>query len=235
MTVAIPQEYAATVVATEQLSPKVKLLSLATDRPIPYIPGQYASLLFGNVRRPISFASLPGQDTIQFVIDFSPGGPASIFARDSRAGDTLRLLAPYGRFVLDTQTERPLLFVATGTGIAPIRTHLEQATRLRPDWPTTLIFGTYTEEHLLFRQEFERRATHDPAFSYLPVLSDAVDAWTGERGWVTHVLPKRMTDVSQYSTYVCGNPAMVKDAVALLAKLGVPKEHIHSEQFTPQA
>jgi len=233
MNVVIPKEYPATVVAAATLTPKVVFLQLRPEKTAPFVPGQYASFLLGNNRRPLSYASLPGEALLDFVIDISPGGVCSQFAAHAKAGDAVRFLSPYGRFVMNKEDTRPLLFVATGTGIAPIRAQIKDLLAQGETRPITLLFGNYTERDIVFREEFEALAQKHSTFTFIPVLSNAEGAWSGETGWVTHVAPRRISDLPAWSAYVCGNPPMVKDMTALLLSAGTPKEHIHTEQFTP--
>lgn len=232
MKIVIPQEYGGTVVTSQFISPKVIFQQIKSDRPITFTPGQYASFLLGAHRRPLSYASLSEEELLDFAIDISPDGVCSRYARAAKPGDTVRFLAPYGRFVLEEAQNRPALFIATGTGIAPIRSQLKQLFKQNFNLPVTLVFGNYTEDHLLFRHEFEKLAQEHSNFTFVPVLSDADKPWAGETGWVTHVVPRIIPNIPEWSAYVCGNPPMVKDMVALLLQSGLSKQFIHSEQFT---
>lgn len=226
-TIILPQKYTAKVVKKEQISPKVRWVQLTTDRPIDFAPGQYASFLINNNRRLLSFASLPTDLLIDFVVDISPGGVASQYVLNLKPGDTVQMLAPYGRFIVQTNHQRPYLFIATGAGIAPIRSQLKAILGR----PATLIFGNHSEEYLLFADEWQELAEQLANFTFIPVLSEPSAAWAGERGLVTEAAPRQIPNLAEHDVYVCGSPAMIKDMLAVLAAHQVPLEHIHAEQF----
>lgn len=230
--VAIPKEYAGTVVKKEQWSPKVYFLQLSWEKQFAFTEGQYVSFLIDNHRRPLSIASLSTADTLDFVIDVAPQGVCSKFTEVAKVGDHIRYMAPYGRFVLDEADPRPRFFVATGTGIAPIRAHLQRAVIQKHSPPMTLLFGNISEEHILFHLEFTALAAANKNFTYMPVLSEPSAQWTGQKGWVTHLMPT-LPNLTGFTAYICGHPDMVKDAKALLLQHGVPKEYIRTEAYTP--
>lgn len=225
--VVLPQQYTGTVIRQEAISPKVRVLQLQPDRPIPFAAGQYASFLINNSRRPLSFASLPTDKLIDFVVDISPGGVASQCVQNLKPGDSVQMLAPYGRFIIQINHQRPYLFIATGVGIAPIRSQIKAVIGRT----VTLVFGNHNEEYLLFPEEWRKLVEEQPNFTFIPVLSEPSEAWQGERGLVTEVTPRRIANLAECDVYVCGSPAMVKDTLAILQQHGVPSEYIHTEKF----
>lgn len=229
--VVIPKKYTATLVAKEQLSPKVMLLQLEPAASVTFTEGQYASFLIGNQRRTYSFASSREDKLLDFVIDVSPGGVGSTWAKQLILGQAVAFLAPFGRFTLQPGS-RPLLFIATGAGIAPIRGHIKQGMHKHDPRPMTLVFGNQNEKYCLHFDEFETLAKQArDKFTFIPVCSDPSEAWSGERGLVTHITPTRIRGLPQYDIYICGSPAMVKDTVTMLQEHEVPLEQIHTEKF----
>jgi NAD(P)H-flavin reductase len=226
-----PTEYHTKVVTKELISPKVIFLQLDNTPPVVFTAGQYASFLIDNKRRLYSFASLPTDKKLDFLVDISPHGVGSNYVEQLHLGQGVRFLAPYGRFILDENDERPVVFVATGTGIAPIRGQLKQELLRSVDRPLTLIFGNYNEQHLFFRDELEALARKNPRLTFLPIFSDPPASWSGVTGFVTHYLTDKMTNHADYTWYICGNPDMVKDVIKILDEHQVPKEQIHFEQF----
>lgn len=231
MNVAIPKEYTGTIVNKKQWSPKVYFLQLSWEKQFTFTEGQYVSFLINDHRRPLSIASPATDELLDFVIDISPQGVCSKYIEAAQVGNTMRYMAPYGRFVLDEADPRPRLFIATGTGIAPIRGHIKQAMAKNHPQPMTLLFGNISEEHMLFHDEFTKLAAANKNFTYLPILSEPSAQWTGQKGWVTHVMPT-LPNLTGYTTYICGHPDMVKDTKVLVAKLGTPKEFVHTEAYT---
>ncbi len=232
MNVVIPKEYSGTIVKKEQWSPKVYFLQVSREKQFAFTEGQYVSFLIDNHRRPLSIASPATDELLDFVIDISPEGICSKFIETAKMGDIVRYMAPYGRFILDEADPRPRLFIATGTGIAPIRGHIKRAVAQKHFQPMTLLFGNSSEEHMLYHDELAKLAAEHKHFTYIPVLSEPSAAWRGQQGWVTHYM-ETMPDITKYTAYICGHPDMVKDAKDLVAKLGTPKEFVHTEAYTP--
>lgn len=232
MPVAIPKEYTATAVTKEQLSPKIFFVQLKADTPFPFTPGQYGSWLIREHRRPLSFASLPSEEMLDFVIDVSPNGVCSQYTKALEIGQSVRLLAPYGRFTVPEGIDRPLLFIATGSGIAPIRAQIKQVlSQTSPAHPIHLFFGNRDENYLFMADEFTQLAQQHPNFHFTPVLSEPSENWTGAKGLVTQVIPTTIKDLPTWSAFICGNPQMVLDMSAVLEQHGIPPEHIHTERF----
>lgn len=228
----LPQRYRAAAIDKKYLSPKVIFLRLQPSQPVAFVPGQYASFLINGHRRPLSFASLSEEPYLDFLVDISPQGICSKFIQKIQPGDQVEFLAPYGRFVVSTQDQRPLLCVATGTGLAPILPQIHHTLHQQPGRPITLLFGNHDEEHLFFNQELEQLQNHHPNFTYLPVLSSATAHWSGQRGLVTEILPLLTPELAEWTIHICGHPQMVRDVMRLLELHGISRQHIQTEQFT---
>lgn len=231
MAIVLPEQYSATVTAKKQLTPKMWWVASQSTVPLPYIAGQYGSLLLDGQRRPLSFATPPEATKIEFLVDVSPNGVCSNFIKDVQPGAIYELLAPYGRFTLPEAISRPMLFVATGSGIAPVRAQIQQALALGTTQNLILLFGNKNEEFAFLDEEFTALSTQHPNFKFLPILSEPTPSWTGRQGLVTEAMTQVVEDIAQWDIYVCGNPTMVKDVRAIAEQLGVPKEQVHFEQF----
>lgn len=224
----LPQEYNARLTRKQQLTPTVLHLTFEATKPLLYQPGQYASLLIATNRRPMSFAT-PAQGTHgEFLVDISPGGIASRWAQEIEPGHTLRFLSPYGQFTLNQETSRARVFIATGTGIAPIRAQL-QADTLR--LPTTLIFGTRTSTLRFFDNEFATFSRKAPNFTFLPVSKVPAPAWSGKVGHVANIALSHVANIAQAMVYICGSPTLVQETKAMLVDHGVLANQIHTERF----
>lgn len=227
--VAIPRRYETIVTANERLTPKIFWLRLQTAELLSYTPGQYASFLIDTFRRPLSFALPPAPD-LEFIVDVSPGGVASQFVVGLRPGDTVAFMSPYGRFVV-TDTGRPLVFIAAGSGIGPIRAQIIDALSRGVSSSLTLVFGNRDHAHMFFLDEFTQLARRYPQFTFIPACSDNDPTWTGERGLVTDVARRLVPTLLDSDVYVCGGPAMVSAALAMLQSMNIPAEQIHTEKF----
>ncbi len=230
--VILPKEYAVTVTAKDFLYASTVHLKVTSPTPIPFRPGQYASYLIGNARRPFSFASLPNEPTMEFIIGYSQQGLTKPFIETLAVGDSFKLLAPYGQFMLHDEDTRPILFIAGGTGIAPIHGHIRQLFQQHVPQAVTLYFASHDEERLYYKQEFDELAQTHASFSFRPVLSKPATTWPGRKGWVTTLIPQEIQNLANYTAYVCGSPSFVVDTLAMLKNNGMPKEQIHFERFT---
>lgn len=231
-TITRPQEYQGTVVTKKALSPKIIYLQLTPAKPVPFVEGHYGSWLIGSHRRPLSFASHHLDPRLDFVIDISPAGVCSQHTKQLTLNDTIRFLAPYGRFILDPDSHGPILFIAAGSGIAPIRSQIKKLVRDNYPHPFTLIFGNKDQDHLLFQDEFTALEKSQPNFHFIPVLSEPSNTWTGHKGLVTTVTPQVIPDLAEHTAYICGSPGMVADTTAMLLAHGLPPTAIHTEKFT---
>lgn len=230
--VTIPKEYQGNVINKQELYENVFFLQVDTGQSVTFKTGQYASFLIRDIRRPYSFACSAGKSIIDFIVGTREQGTTHDYIQQLQVGDRLKFLAPYGRFVFDGEDTRAILFIAGGTGIAPIRAQLQMALSAGLTQPIKLYFAHRDEARLFLSQEFSALAKKYQNFEYVPVLSKAGETWAGKRGRVTTIIPTDIENLSEYTAYVCGSPAMVTDTVAMLQKQGVPKEQIHFEQFT---
>ncbi len=225
------------VVSQELLSPELARLCVQLDAPLPYAAGQSCALSvegLDGVERSYSFAcaSRP-EGLVRFLVRRAPGGRLSNHLCDAPlVGRAVRLGAPAGSFRL-SQDDAPLLFVAGGSGLAPILALLEEAFAARDARSVTLLFGARDARELAALDALEPLAAAWPApFRIVPVLSAPDAGWSGARGLVTDPLDGVLTPGAR--VHVCGPPAMVDRVEAQLEAAGVPKEHVRCDRFTPR-
>ncbi len=200
--------------------------------------GQFVSMLATHdgreITRAYSIASAPrGDNTFDLCLNRVPDGFFSNFLCDLRAGDEVRFHGPHGYFTLKHPV-RDSLFIATGTGIAPIRGMLQWLLAdpaRHNDRQFTLVFGVRYQQDLYYDDEFRGLERDHPNFHYLPTLSRDNRGWAGARGYVQeHVerLAKARTDMD---AYICGLRDMVTANRELLKKLGWDRKSILYERF----
>jgi NAD(P)H-flavin reductase len=134
---------------------------------------------------------------------------------------------PAGTFLLREYPDRRLLFVATGTGIAPLRSMIYA--RLPSPTPVTLIWGLRNESDLYYQEELAELATEFPEFSYTVTLSQPSPEWRGARGRVQSVIESTIDRVDDLAVYVCGGHEMIQSVTALIRARGMCP--IHREQY----
>jgi CDP-4-dehydro-6-deoxyglucose reductase len=203
-----------------------------------YRPGQYMNILLPDgSTRSFSMASPPGaQGTeIDFHIRRIPGGHfTDTVLGQARPGMPLHIEAPLGSFCYHEEDYRPLLMVATGTGLAPIKAILESLLDDPDCPPVSLYWGMRTEADLYMRDVIESWKARLYEFRFVPVLSRADASWQGRRGHVQDAVAEDFDDLSEHAVYLCGSPAMVTESKALFATLGTSMAHIYADSFTFQ-
>lgn len=224
----------ATLLKSQPLSPEVRLLTLQVDGDphLEFLAGQSVRVeqeLNGKlVPLAYSIASPPGGgNCIELCV--KPGRKGSPADRlcALHVGSQLRISHPHGGFVLQ-QPEAATLFLAAGTGIAPIRSMVHWLLREPKGYPVWLIFGARDTESLFFHAEFLALVERHPNFRYIPVLSRPQEGWNGACGYVQHHLDGIAREPAR--AYLCGPPEMVKNAGRCLHELGWPENLIHFER-----
>ncbi len=224
------------------IAPSVYVLTFRTapDDAFVFAPGQYVTFYLsrsGNsITRSYSFFSSAGMvGQFDLLIKQVPGGYGSTFLCGLAPGShpTLKGLAPLGRFLLKPPGDRTVVFVATGTGLAPVIHMLDDLRAHFPQTPTWLIFGERSREDLFYFDEIGALERVWPSFHVLPILSHppADGSWHVGAGHVEDALSERFPDLSNSDVYLCGVPAMVNETQELALHLNCPKDHIFVERY----
>lgn len=200
-----------------------------------FIAGQYVSIKVdaAGTRRSYSITSRPDiTHGFELVIDVTPGGVGTTFLQTIPLGTEVEVLGPLGSFVIAPDpSEKAVVFVATGSGIAPFRSMILDLLQVKRDTrPIILYWGVRYVDSLFWENEFQDIVESYPNFSFHPVISRAADGWTLCRGRVTdclthHALPE------DAGYYLCGGKPMIESVVQLLTERGIAPEHIHHEKF----
>ncbi|MFY9180245.1 MAG: 2Fe-2S iron-sulfur cluster binding domain-containing protein [Venatoribacter sp.] len=230
------QEVQGRVIEQEQLTHDIVRLRLRMDSSLTYQAGQYAELAVASLAgefRNFSFASpsyTHGQ--LEFFIRAVPGGLFTQHVlQNSLLEQQVTVRGPYGDFYL-RQGNEPLLFIAGGSGLAPIKAILESGLEQGIQRDAVLLFGARQQRDLYLLEELQELSTKwQGQFRFLPVLSEEPESsnWQGLRGLVTeHIQPHF---IPAMHAYLCGPPAMIDAACSTLATLGVNPENIHADRF----
>jgi ferredoxin-NADP reductase len=230
--------------STEVLAPSVKsfVFSRVDGKELVFQPGQWVNLVLptqtGEIRRAYSIASPPdGTASFEVAVTEVTNGPGSGYLCGLGPGARLRAIGPQGFFTRDPGDRAPALFVATGTGVTPLRSMLQAAVRTGLPAPIWLLLGVRHADDLLYRVELEALASSQPDFRVFFTLSKAEPGWTGRRGYVqTHVAELwaglSKLEKGEPHLYVCGLEHMITAVRHLVRKeMGVPRERVHSERY----
>jgi CDP-4-dehydro-6-deoxyglucose reductase len=198
-----------------------------------FMPGQYIEVIGPDgERRSYSIANSPRTDQkLELHIKAVKCGVMSRYWFN-RAGaeDLLRLRGPLGTFFMRDIRRRDLFFLATGTGMAPVKAMLESLGALSPDQmaqSVTVIWGGR------YIQDLYLDVSGLPGtYSYIPVLTREA-LWQGESAYIQDVLLRQKSDLRNCSVYACGSDAMIYSARASLTAAGLPSQHFYSDAFVP--
>jgi len=179
-----------------------------------YRPGQYMNIVLPDgTTRSFSMASIPRDNRIDFQVRHIQGGYfTGDLLRRLQVGDRLEVELPLGSFQLHAADYRPLLMIATGTGIAPIKAILESLMDDPDCPPVSLYWGGRTAAHLFLLDDIRSWGERLYDFNFVPVLSRADVTWPGRRGYVHHAVIADFDDLSEHAIYLCGSPAMIFSA-----------------------
>jgi Na+-transporting NADH:ubiquinone oxidoreductase subunit F len=216
-------------------------IELIEPETIDFVAGQYVQLESEEykgrepVMRAYSMASPPSDKRrIQLMIRLVPNGICTTWVFEHlKEGQSVHLSGPYGEFRL-TDTEAPILFIAGGSGMAPIWSMLRDMEERGIRRQATYFFGALTQRDLFLVEELSEMARRNDWFTFVPALSKEPEEsdWKGERGLITDVLRRHMPDTSAYEGYLCGSPGMINACIAVLKEGGMPEEKIYYDKFT---
>ena len=226
-------------------APDVAILQLqlpANDR-LQYHAGQYVEfILRDGARRSYSMANAPGNlgtpPSIELHLRHLPGGlfTDQVFGT-LKVKDILRVEGPYGSFFL-RESEQPMILLASGTGLAPVKAIVEQLQARGDPRPTTLYWGCRGRVDLYLHDWALQAAAAMPSLRYIPVLSEpaAGDGWTGRTGLVHQAVMADWPDLCAHQVYACGAPVMVDAAQRdFIARCALPAEAFFADAFTSEA
>jgi CDP-4-dehydro-6-deoxyglucose reductase len=222
----------------ERLAPDVMRLILTPPRaqPLAWLAGQYLDVLLpGGRRRAYSIAYAPHLGpALELHIRHVAGGDFThrVFT-ELKSGDLLRIEGPLGTFVPREHSERPLLFVAGGTGFAPVKALIEHFLHLGTLRPMRLYWGARAPEELYLRALAESWAATTPALRFVPVVSDAERIGdSGLRtGFVHEAVLEDLPDLSAFDVYMSGPPALIDAGRRSFVDAGLPEEQLYYDSF----
>lgn len=220
-------------------------LQLPANQTIRYNAGQYLDLILRDgTRRSYSMANAPHQaGSVELHIRHMPGGAFTdalfgVAGTPLKVRDILRCEMPLGSFFLREDSPRPVVFVASGTGFAPIKAMLEHMQHRGIRRPVRLYWGARRPHDLYMHELAQRWAQEIPDFTYVPVVSDALpeDQWHGRTGWVHEAVMADLPDLSGHQVYACGAPVMVAAARRdFLGQCSLPEDEFYADAFTSAA
>jgi CDP-4-dehydro-6-deoxyglucose reductase len=235
------------VQALHPLAPGVMeiTLQLPAAQAFHFMPGQYLDFILPDGRRrSYSMACARAQDhRISLHVRHLAGGAftGQVFGEGDaplKVRDILRIEGPLGSFFLRDDARRPIVFLASGTGFAPIKAMIEHLLEQGDDRPAVLYWGGRRPADLYLLDLALSWRERLPGFRVVPVVSDALpeDCWDGRTGWVHRAVMADLPDLSGHEVYACGSPAMVEAARRDFTRhCGLPPAAFFADAFTTEA
>ena len=233
-----PRRVEAIVSGLDDLTHANKLVRISPvdGSPLLFTAGQYAQVGFDGVpARSYSMANRHGDDSLEFHIRKVPGGVTSQHVHEAlKAGDKLTLEFPLGSSYLRQHHSGPILCIAGGSGLAPIKSIVETALAHGMKQPIHVYFGARGARDLYLVEHFETLADRHNNLSFTAVLSDTQVA-PHRHGFVTDAVAEDLADFDGWKAYVAGPPPMVDAAMAMAFARGLRPEDMHADVFfTPE-
>jgi NAD(P)H-flavin reductase/hemoglobin-like flavoprotein len=229
-----PPYWHAEVLSHERRSRDIAVFTCKPLHPLDYRAGQYLSVecrYQPRLWRLYSPANAPNEDNvIEFhVRAIGAGWVSSALVRRLTTGDMIRLAAPMGSMTLDRRSARDIVFVAGGTGLAPIKAMVQELARFNRTRWVHVFFGAKDREDLYDLAALNKLAARYPWLSVVPACS-ADPTFSGEQGNISEVI-SRYGPWTDHDFFVSGSPSMVKATLRTLAEMEVPTIRIRYDAF----
>ena len=238
-------ERAGEITALRKLTHDILEFEVRIDEPVTYRAGQYCEIYVPGViiddvhqSRSYSFASAPGSgpvSVVRFHVRLVPGGVFTTWLhKEAKVGQRLEGHGPYGDFWLRF-SNAPILAIAGGSGMAPLKALLEQACVDGVSRDVKYFFGARRQEDLYCLEEMKAlEIAWKGEFEFIPVLSGEPEDsdWKGARGFVSeHILSVLGARIADYHVYMCGPPPMLDSAEKIVLAAGVLSANVHADKF----
>lgn len=223
----------------QRISPTVKSFTLALDgKSFTFLPGQWIDCFIDIGGKTevagYSMTSSPTEEGwFSIAVKLVGDNPVTDYLHGcAKVGDTLTVEGGSGDFHYTGDSTHPLALIAGGIGITPIASVIRFIDQSNPQVPTTLIYSASTPSELLFRDEFEAIAAHNPNFrTYFTVTRPHAEPWDGHIGRIDATALSAAGVDTNTLCYICGPPEMIRAILAALKEIGVPEERLQYEQW----
>jgi ferredoxin-NADP reductase len=224
---------------SERATPRTRIIDVdLSGHAFPFVAGQavFAGLAQGAVRRPYSIACSPAQSqrqqSLELLVQIDDHNAPDPHLELAQRGTLLRIQGPFGAFSLPVEANGdPLLFIAGGTGIAPLRSMMWDVLEKQADAHIGVLYSARSPEEFAYGDELRHLASEGRIRLVQTATRDVNERWDGTRGRLNRDLIGTMLDGRHTRCVVCGPAALVADATAFLRSFGVPATHILTETY----
>lgn len=210
------------------------IMELRFERPsgFSFLAGQFVRFevpaLEGEILRPYSISSAPSKPYLEFCVKILPNGKASQYFSILEEGGSAVIGRAQGVFICRPEHELNKMFIATGAGVAPVMSMIEERLENVTEENFRLLFGVREVEDIFWTDRLDELQGSYENFKYQLTLSRPSDDWAGLRGRVSEHLTHAQLDAEYY---ICGSVEMVKDVRGLLLNKGIEPKRVHLEIF----
>ena len=223
------------VASIEPATHDINILRLATPAraPLQFLAGQFGELTIADLpTRPYSMANRPGEPLLEFHIRLAAGGKVSSLIHDGLAvGDRVRFHGPLGSSYLRDNHAGPILALAGGSGLGPIKSIIDTLVSRKSSMPIHFYFGVREERDLYFATHFQEIEQRFGNFTFTPVLSQPSGTSRQRTGFIADIIERDFQSLTGYKAYLAGPPVMVETSIAVLEKHGLTLADIHADAF----
>jgi len=226
---------------------RIVRMAIRAGGPFDFSAGQYASVIFDPRAnklppRDFSMANRPGGDGLEFHIRLMPGGAVTPYVAEAlKAGERVRVVGPYGNAFYRPRHAGPILAVAGGSGLAPIKSTVEEALARGARQPIHLYFGVRAERDLYLQDHLAALAAKHPNLRVIPVLSEPDGPTERRTGFLSEAVGKDFANgaggagLDGFKAYLAGPPIMVETCTRVLKHLGLARQNLHADAFYTEA
>jgi len=194
--------------------------------------GQFIQIYIPNpekeIKRSYSLISLPEEENLRICVKIVPNGIGSQYLQTQEIGNEFTISQASGNFTLK-DTYHPIIFLATGVGIAPILPLIQTSLEKNTSPKIHLLFGVRHKKDIFYEDILTELTKNHPNFTYSITLSQGENEDAFLKGRVTERLLHYIQENTEY--YFCGNPVMIMDIRKILMANSVPTKSIHFEMF----
>ncbi len=184
-----------------------------------------------GIKRPYSIASPPSwKGYLDLTWKRVEGGYVTNHLWTLHEGDSLQIQGPLGHFTVKEPLPKAIIFISTGTGIAPFRAMMHELLKANAPCEIWNIFGNRYEDEILYKKEFEELAAKHPNFHNVFTVSRP-QTWKGETQYVQFMLKKHIASPQQKHIYICGLTSMINEVVKTAQEMGFQKDQIFYEKY----
>jgi CDP-4-dehydro-6-deoxyglucose reductase/ferredoxin-NAD(P)+ reductase (naphthalene dioxygenase ferredoxin-specific) len=227
---------------------RIVRLAIRAGGPFEFSAGQYASVIFapeasGTGRLPprdFSMANRPGGDALEFHIRLMPGGAVTPYVTSTlKPGERVRVVGPYGNAFYRPRHAGPILAIAGGSGLAPIKSTVEEALARGARQPIHLYFGARAERDVYLEDHFRALAAKHANLKFTVVLSEPDGPTERRTGFLSEAIGQDFAAAASgfdgFKAYLAGPPVMVETCTQVLKRRALARQNCHADAFYTEA